>query len=104
MSESMFPASDACASIMAFPALGLEAAWNVPVVRPAMVRGWNAVTPVGTRNPLSKPFLSVFPSTRPAPGQPLGQTRTEVKETKVESYLGYVPDEDLTCFYRGSIR
>ena len=68
MSASMFPASDECASIMARPALGLEAAWNLSGVRPVTVRGWEPCRPVGTITPLSKQFFSVSP----APGQRWG--------------------------------
>ena len=60
MSASMFPVSDERASIMARPALGLKAAWNLGADRPATVRGWEPCTPVGTKTPPSKQFLQ-FP-------------------------------------------
>ena len=80
MSASTFPVSDECASIMACPALGLKAAWNLGAVRPATVRGWEPCTPVGTKTPLSKQFFSVSPAHGRRRGQPSGQTRKEVNK------------------------
>lgn len=80
MSASMFPASDECASIMACPALGLEA---------CLESGRNSASSgprLGARHagrnqhPTLKAIFAVSPAHGLRRGEPSGQTRKEVNK------------------------